>query len=516
MSVDRAASPTLSQLDRQAEIDALDELPTPTLPVEADAPASHDKTKKRLRRTLSISNLARTFIDADAEVSGEDSGDEAEPERTAEDDAFIVPDDQPILSPQASQAPASQVPVYDLTMDEPEEPRAPSAKRSAPEPEQSRMLTDEELAEAEAAAEPPASQRRAEPAPSSEPAQPRVDETPAAAAAAEEPEAMDDEDPSVEPRNKSATYMRWCFTWYPEESDYRPAALPKDSSMVYMIYQEELCPKTGRPHLQGYCRFSQKKRWQQTLNLLSEMGMSQATLTVRAAKKCELACIRYCSKQKTRRPGTKPVELGSRKEEAGQQGHRSDLDRVVERIQAGATYEALVEEEPKAIIKYGKGIKEVIAVKLQSKWEYTWRKEIKTCVIWGKTGTGKSYRVRDLEKQNLYVVKKGRDPWGRYRQQEAILFDEFGMGQDWDINAMKTYLEEYPCQLDCRYADSWAAWTRVYIVSNDPPNTWYMMAPKNDLEAFWRRITTVQFINKRRDAADFNEEIDELVQPKPM
>lgn len=73
-----------------------------------------------------------------------------------------------------------------------------------------------------------------------------------------------------------------------------------------------------------------------------------------------------------------------------------------------------------------------------------------------------------MAEPSLYVANAGRDAFGNYEYEPAVLFEEFGMGGDWDINLMKKLLDKWPTQLDCRYANKWAAWSRVYIISQDP------------------------------------------------
>lgn len=65
----------------------------------------------------------------------------------------------------------------------------------------------------------------------------------------------------------------------------------------WIIMQEEICPKTGTPHLQGTLKLIKKARFTE-LKLYSQKVHWKAT-------QCVPAAIEYCTKQRTRKPGGK-------------------------------------------------------------------------------------------------------------------------------------------------------------------------------------------------------------------
>jgi len=243
-----------------------------------------------------------------------------------------------------------------------------------------------------------------------------------------------------------------------------------------------------------------------------------SSLRISKAIKPELACKRYCTKERTR--ASPPVELGEPEAAAGVQGHRSDLAEVVEAVQGGKSFVTIAREFPTQCIKYGRGIRDVIVTLQQSEWEHKLREEMTVIVLYGPGGTGKTRRVWDAENHgdvhSSFQVEPGRGPWDKYQGQEAVVFDEFGMGDKWDLNFMKRALDIYPLQLDARYTSNWAAWKRVYIISNDPPHTWWMLAPAADKNAFWRRVTSIQNVLKRQDDPTFDAETDCFTVPAPQ
>lgn len=73
-----------------------------------------------------------------------------------------------------------------------------------------------------------------------------------------------------------------------------------------------------------------------------------------------------------------------------------------------------------------------------------------------------------------------------------ILFEEFR--DSIPYTEMLSYLDIYPVQLPCRYANKWACYTKVYIVSNVPLERQYLDIQydvADSIEAFRRRIHRV-------------------------
>lgn len=322
--------------------------------------------------------LASYFVDdaADVSSSSASAADEEEAEARRLEESFNH--ERPLEPP---------IRVISLDSDDDDTEATRGSKRASPEAAApARMLLDEEVLGV-------------------------ADSEPEAPAAAR-PEAIADEEASH--RN---LYARWVWTWYPEESDYRPAALP--DNVAYMIYQEEKCPKTGKLHLQGYLRLVKRSRFTALKKALNEL---MPNIHIAAARGTEEECRNYCTKEATRIKAGK--ELGEYVPTMAQ-GHRSDLDSVIESCKAGKPLNAIAAESPHQWIKYHKGIESLHQVLARDqKYKTVWRPEITISVLWGPTNTGKTHRVLTSHPE-AYIVKPGRDPWGQYKGQDVIVFDEF-------------------------------------------------------------------------------------------
>lgn len=92
-------------------------------------------------------------------------------------------------------------------------------------------------------------------------------------------------------------FRRWCFTWNNYTDDDIKYLVTKLKGSKRYVFQEEICPTTGTPHLQGYAewdhaiRFSTLKNWDKKIHW----------------KKCEnyIKAQQYCQKDRSLKKGGK-------------------------------------------------------------------------------------------------------------------------------------------------------------------------------------------------------------------
>ena len=155
-----------------------------------------------------------------------------------------------------------------------------------------------------------------------------------------------------------------------------------------------------------------------------------------------------------------------------QQGHRTDLDFMLQLIKAGASNMDLIEANSKMMFyvdKIEKVRQEIKAAESKSKF-----RKLDVTYIFGDPGVGKTRSVMD--KYGYDAVARITDyehPFETYNSatNDVILFDEFR--SQLPITDMLCYLDGYPVQLPCRYANKWACYSTVYIISNVPLNHQY-------------------------------------------
>lgn len=102
-----------------------------------------------------------------------------------------------------------------------------------------------------------------------------------------------------------------CFTSFSEDPPKWNAV-----EMVYLVFQREVSPTTGKEHWQGFCQFKNPRRLASIKNLL---GLQDAH--VEAMRGTPQQAADYCKKKESRKEGGLAGEYG----ELRQQGKRNDL-----------------------------------------------------------------------------------------------------------------------------------------------------------------------------------------------
>lgn len=170
----------------------------------------------------------------------------------------------------------------------------------------------------------------------------------------------------------------------------------------------------------------------------------------------------------------------------------SQAERIMQLIRDGKTNAEILDQMPTAYTKLN-WIEQTRQTLLDAKYRDAWR-NLSVTYIWGDTGAGKTRSVMELYGySNVYRVTDYAHPFDSYKGQDVILFDEFRSSLP--LSAMLTYLDGYPVELPCRYANKVACFTKVFLVSNIPLEQQYPNVQQMEPEswnAFRRRIQVVQ------------------------
>lgn len=174
------------------------------------------------------------------------------------------------------------------------------------------------------------------------------------------------------------------------------------------------------------------------------------------------------------------------------QGKRNDIDDLYDMIKKGMTDYEILESSPQYITMIDK-IERVRQSVMEEKYKDVWR-EMDITYIYGETGTGKTrYVMEKYGYSKVYRVTDYKHPFDGYKGQDVICFDEFRSSLP--LGRMLDYMQGYPVELRCRYANKTACFTKVYIISNIPLSSQYMDTQRYEIEswnAFVRRINTIR------------------------
>jgi hypothetical protein len=173
------------------------------------------------------------------------------------------------------------------------------------------------------------------------------------------------------------------------------------------------------------------------------------------------------------------------------QGNRSDIDDLYDMIKNGMSNYEIMEDTPTYLMHIDK-IERARQIVREEQYKNTWR-DLHVTYVYGATGTGKTRDI--MEKygySNVFRVTDYDHPFDAYKGQDVIIFEEFRSSLK--IQDMLNYLDGYPLELPCRYANKIACYTKVYIVTNIGLEEQYSSVQMNHNEtwkAFNRRINEV-------------------------
>ena len=186
--------------------------------------------------------------------------------------------------------------------------------------------------------------------------------------------------------------------------------------------------------------------------------------------------------------GECPVEM---------QGARNDLNNLYDMIKQGMTNYEILEAHPAYMMQLDK-IERSRQIIREEKYKSEFRK-LDVRYIYGSTNVGKSRGIMEMYGyENVYRVTDYDHPFDGYKGQEVIMFEEFRSGLR--IHDMLNYLDGYPLELPCRYANKVACYTKVYITTNIALERQYeelQKLYKETWEAFLRRINKVVYMTDK-------------------
>ena len=118
-------------------------------------------------------------------------------------------------------------------------------------------------------------------------------------------------------------------------------------------------------------------------------------------------------------------------------------------------------------------------------------RDIRVEYIYGLPGTGKTswiYKTHGFDQ--VYRVTNYKNPFDDYNGQPVLVLDEFYDSMSLDL--LLNVLDRWPFKMPARYNDKWAAYTKVYIISNRKLKDQYgyeLYDEPQRAKSFYRRIS---------------------------
>lgn len=259
----------------------------------------------------------------------------------------------------------------------------------------------------------------------------------------------------------------YCVTFFNKPTTNLP------EKVRYAIYGEEVCPTTNKTHWQSYIELNSPQRMAAIKKMYNDN-----TIHIEERRGTREEARTYCMKD------NKYEEYG--KWISGQ-GHRSDLDDIVEQMKQGKKLTDVMLENPKTYCQYRNGLRDINAT-IVKKNVPAWR-DVDVELVTGPTGVGKT-RDAVTKMPDAYKTE-GRSLawWQDYDGEDELIIDEYD--NDVPITQLLNILDGYKLRLNVKGSHTYANWTKVVITTNLKVHELHSNAKPAHRDALFRRIKKI-------------------------
>lgn len=275
-----------------------------------------------------------------------------------------------------------------------------------------------------------------------------------------------------------------CLTLYSEYwlGVFITGELVLPDGFTYFCGQVEVCPQSGRLHVQAYGILEKPYRLATVKRKLCD---ATAHIEKRHSHSTRSEARAYTWKEES--AVTPWVEAGVFVEL--RQGYRSDLQDVYLRMLNGETLSSLFRDEDTfpVAVRYPRGL----SLAEQAMQQAPPRPEQDVLALWGPPGTGKTHSVFERWTEGgIYklippAVHGGQVWWDGYDAQETVLLDDYEGWLPWTY--LLQLLDVYPMWVQPKGRMVPLRCRRVVITSNKEPKDWHPRQDTN-LAALTRRL----------------------------
>lgn len=293
---------------------------------------------------------------------------------------------------------------------------------------------------------------------------------------------------TVQSQNSSKRVRNYCFTWFNAAEIDEPSAWKLhveaafDSSTKYGVAGKEICPTSGRKHLQGFIMLHNAMTFTAVVKKWPSIHWAPCNGTPDQN-------IAYCTKDNDW------TEWGSRPRG---QGARTDITAVRDLVKAGTTMRDICE-----VATSMQSIR--VAEKLKVYMEPCRTERPKVYWFFGRTGTGKSHAAKQLAQslgQDYWISDGNLRWWEGYDSHKFVILDDF-RGSFCTFSWLLRLLDENPVRVEVKGGSRQLTATTMVITSCHPPWSVYKgvgNAEREDVDQLLRRISEVREFTKNGDS----------------
>ncbi len=240
------------------------------------------------------------------------------------------------------------------------------------------------------------------------------------------------------PRNRN-----WVFTDF-QMIDI-PSLYEENHDIIRFVgWGQEICPKTGKNHQQGWIQMINPKTLRTMKKLLGRKAHLEAMIGT------EDDSQKYCSKEGSYK------QLGT----FIRMGQRTDLEQIKKRLNDGEELFEIAQDHFGDCIRYQSGLRWYQG-EVNERQAPEWR-DVRVIVHKGPTGTGKT---KHASKETDYTIHGERLKWWQgYRGQEKILIDEYA--NQLSLPELLGLLDGYKLRLEIKGSHTYARWKEIHITTN--------------------------------------------------
>lgn len=269
----------------------------------------------------------------------------------------------------------------------------------------------------------------------------------------------------------------WCFTNFKLDFDYKNAL--DTSTAVYIAYGNEICPKTKKPHHQGFIYFSAPR------GSIKNVAKLLGKCNVRMCKGNLDQNEDYCSKE------SELIEFG----EKPKQGFRNDLEEVKSKIlEQKLSVDDICIESPSLYHQYGRTLNRLEDIALRKKFRNFMTKGV---WIYGETGSGKShYAYEGFNPETHYNYPNDNGWWDGYTGQEIVIINEFR--GEITYRELLSLCDKYPHSVRRRGREPVPFLAKKIIITSalSPKSVYCNLSEKDSLEQLLRRFEVIKMEQK--------------------
>lgn len=263
-------------------------------------------------------------------------------------------------------------------------------------------------------------------------------------------------------------YLRnFCFTCFHEEDHLDD--LKKWKVVKYLVYGKEICPKTNKPHLQGYCELSSSRKFSIVTKKIPNTHLEPRQGTARQASD-------YCKKD------GEIYEQG----DISQAGKRNDIHSATEMILNNESNREVALEHPTVFVKYHRGLHAFRCAVAEPRCTPP-----RILVLYGASGCGKTRMAKEILSPDHWSWGPAKGQWfDGYTGQTEVLFNEYR--GHFPFGALLTLLDRYDAQVQGKGVPAIEfQGTKIVITSPVHPREWYMelnQKKEGSLDQLLRRL----------------------------